>query len=85
MAGRLKQSPDAAENARTRLGNALKVIDERIDGNPFVAGERPSIADCTLFAALGFAEFAGITLDPVYGNVTRWYERFKQRPSAAAG
>jgi glutathione S-transferase len=84
MAGRVKQSPDAAENARGRLNNALKVLDERIDGKPFVAGERPSIADCTLFAALGFAEFAGVTLDPAYANVTRWYERFKQRPSAAA-
>jgi glutathione S-transferase len=84
MAGRLKQSPDAADNARGRLANALKAIDDRIDGKPFVAGERTSIADCTLFAALGFAEFAGVPLDPAYANVGRWYERFKQRPSAAA-
>src|SRR6185436_20118377 len=30
MAGRLKQSPDAAENARTRLAGNLKVIDAAI-------------------------------------------------------
>lgn len=84
MAGRVKQSPEAAENARGRLANNLKVIDEKIGGRPFFAGERPTIADCTLFAAIGFGEFAGVDVDPSYGNVKRWYERFKQRPSAAA-
>jgi len=83
FAGRLKQSPEAAENARARLASTLKVIDARIDGRRFVAGDRPSIADCTLLAALGFAEFTGIPLDPGLKNVARWYEEFKQRPSAA--
>ena len=83
FAGRLKQSPEAAENARARLASTLKVVDARIDGRPFVAGDRPSIADCTLLAALGFAEFTGISLDPGLKNVARWYEAFKQRPSAA--
>ena len=83
FAGRLKQSPEAAENARARLASTLKVVDARIDGRPFVAGDRPSIADCTLLAALGFAEFTGIPLDPGLKNVGRWYAEFKQRPSAA--
>jgi glutathione S-transferase len=82
FAGRLKQSPEAAENARARLASTLKVVDARIDGRRFVAGDRPSIADCTLLAALGFAEFTGIPLDPGLKNVARWYEEFKQRPSA---
>jgi glutathione S-transferase len=84
FAGRLKQSPEAAENARARLAQVLKVLDARIGANPFVAGSRPSIADCTLFAALGFAEFAGIEPDAACKNVARWHEAFKQRPSAKA-
>ena len=64
MAGRIKQSADAAENARIRLRAALKVLDDVIGANPFVAGARPSIADCTLLAALEFAAFAGVALDP---------------------
>jgi glutathione S-transferase len=83
MAGRLKQSPDAAENAKTRLANNLKVVDEKIGGKKFVAGDQPSIADCTLLAAIEFGEFAGVPLDPSYENVTRWYAAFKERPSAA--
>jgi len=84
MAGRFKQSPEAAENARNLLENSLKVLDARIAHHPFVAGERPSIADCTLFAGLAFGEFAGAPLDPAHRNVARWYDAFKQRPSANA-
>ena len=84
MAGRLKQSADAADNARARLATALKVLDAEIGTRPFVAGDRPTIADCTLLAALEFGEFAGVSLDPSYGNVARWYRTFKERPSAAA-
>ena len=84
MAGRMKQSPDAAENARGRLATNLKVLDDRIGKNPFVAGNKPSIADCTLYAACEFAEFAGVTIDPAFANVARWQSAFKERPSAQA-
>jgi glutathione S-transferase len=84
MAGRLKQVPEAAENARARLATNLKVLDAAIGSRPFVAGERPSIADCTLLAALDFGEFAGVALDPAFANVARWRTAFQQRPSAQA-
>jgi glutathione S-transferase len=84
MAGRFKQSPDAADAARTRLQATLKLLDEKIGNQPFVAGSRPSIADCTLLAALEFAAFAGVEIDPSLKNLGRWYASFKQRPSAQA-
>lgn len=84
MVGRIKQSPDAAENARNRLAANLKVLDDLIGPHPFVAGSRPTIADCTLAAALDFAAFAGVAIDPACKNVARWHEAFKQRPSAQA-
>jgi glutathione S-transferase len=84
MAGRFKQVPEAAENARTRLAVNLKVMNDAIGGRPFVAGERPTIADCTLLAALEFGEFAGVPLDPAFANVGRWYVAFKARPSTQA-
>jgi glutathione S-transferase len=84
MAGRVKQSADAAENARTQMAGTLKVVDEKIGTRPFVAGERPTIADCTLLAALDFADFAGVHIDPAFANVMRWSTDFKKRPSAAA-
>src|SRR5262249_34679779 len=84
FAQRVKQSPEAAENARNRLNAALKVLDAQLATRKFVAGDSPSIADCTLLAALDFAAFAQAEIDPAYQNVHRWYEDFKQRPSATA-
>ena len=71
-----------AEDARAGLPGPLGVLDEAIGDNPFVAGDRPTIADCTLFAALRFGEFGEIEIDPAFGNVRRWYNAFRQRPSA---
>jgi glutathione S-transferase len=84
FASRLKQSADAADSARTALAANLKVLDEKIGSKPFVAGDKPTIADCTLIAALQFAEFGQIPIDASLKNVHRWYESFKKRPSAAA-
>ena len=84
MAGRLKQSVDAAENARVRLGNVLKIVDDKIGSKKFAAGDKPTIADCTLFASIEFANFSQVPIDPSYKNIHRWYETFKQRPSASA-
>lgn len=84
FAGRLKQSADAAENARNRLAANLKVLDERIGKQAFVAGSRPTIADCTLFAALEFADFGGVAIDPALANLARWRADFRKRPSAGA-
>ena len=84
MAGRIKQSADAAETARGLLAGNLKVLDARIGDNPFVAGKRPTIADCTLLAALDFAEFAQVPIDASFANITRWRDAFKQRSSAQA-
>jgi glutathione S-transferase len=84
FAARVKQSADTAESAKGALATNLKILDDKIGNNKFVAGDKPTIADCTLFAAIGFAEFAQIPLEPGVKNVHRWYESFKQRPSAAA-
>jgi glutathione S-transferase len=84
MAGRFKQSADAADTARTQLAAALKILDDKIGDRPFVAGERPTIADCTLCAAFEFAEFIQIPMDPANKNVQRWQTNFKKRPSASA-
>jgi glutathione S-transferase len=87
MAGRIKQSPDAAENARSMLRGALRILDGLIGKGPFVAGAKPTIADCTLWAAVDFSRFIGEPLDqvdPSYANFNRWCATFGERPSAQA-
>jgi glutathione S-transferase len=84
LAGRLKQSPDAAAYSRWYLEQALEVLDQALSSREFVAGDHPTIADCTLFAALDFAEMTQISLGGSYANVSRWHAAFKKRPSAVA-
>ena len=84
FAGRLKQSKDAAETAHMRAMNALRVLNDRIGSRPFVAGGRPTIADCTLLAALDFAQFANVEVPNELTNVRRWATEFRKRPSAKA-
>ncbi len=84
FAQRVKQSADAAESARGRLHNALRVLNERLAATEFVAGSAPTIADCTLLAALDFAAFGGIEIPADYTHVHRWHTAFTQRPSAQA-
>ena len=85
FAGRVKQSADAADNARARLGSVLGALETRIGAGPFLCGSRPTIADCTLIAAVEFAAFGGNAIDfSTHPNLARWYETFRQRPSAQA-
>lgn len=85
FAGRVKQSPDAAQTGRDRAAVNAKVLDRRIGTQRFLCGDAPTIADCTLFAALEFSSFAGNVVDvAALPNLSRWYDAFKTRPSAQA-
>jgi glutathione S-transferase len=79
----LPPNPGVAAHFRSVLPEALRVLNERLsDGRPFVAGERPSIADCTLAAAFQFARFGGVEIDSGLQNLTRWDVRYRERPAA---
>jgi len=78
----LPPNPGVAEQCSALLDQNLAVLDARIGAGPFVAGERLSIADCTLWAGLAFAEFGGVAIDPRFANVAAWRARFAERPSA---
>jgi glutathione S-transferase len=85
FARRYKQGPDGVANGEKNLYGTLKVLDGIVGGRPFLAGDRPSIADFTAFAALEFATMMGHPVD-LGGrpNIQRWFENFSQRPSAKA-
>lgn len=75
--------PAIAEQARAALPDALGVIDARLaDGRPFLAGDRPSIADCTLAAAFQFARFGKVEIDPAFANLARWENEYRGRACA---
>lgn len=58
-------NPGMAQHFRKVLPIGLRFFDERLaDGRPFIAGEQPSIADCTLAAAFKFAGLASFRSCP---------------------
>jgi glutathione S-transferase len=81
----LAPNPGVAASARATLPDALRVLNDRMaDGRPFVAGAAPSIADCTLAAALQFARFGGVEIGAGYSHLMRWDAAYRARPAAQA-
>jgi glutathione S-transferase len=78
----LPPEPEIAEHFRGPLSAGLALLDARIGDAPFVAGEEPSIADCTLAAALQFGRFRGVAVDEAFANVARWEAGYRARDSA---
>jgi len=76
----LPPRPEMAEFFRGRLDEALPLVDARLGAAPFVCGERPTIADCTLWAAQGFASFGGVEIPDRHRNLARWRDEFSKRP-----
>lgn len=79
----LPPNPPLAEHFRKVLPEAARLIDQRLsDGRAFVAGDRPSIADCTLAASLQFARFGKVELDPQWQHLLRWDAAYRARAVA---
>ena len=81
---RVRQSPDVVRAARDELASGTHCLDKAIGTNAFLAGETVTIADCTLFAALKYAEEMGVRLGAELPRLRDWYTRFIERRSASA-
>jgi glutathione S-transferase len=78
----LPANPELAAHFRKLLPSGLEFLDTRLrDGRPFVAGARPTIADCTLAAALQFARFGEVEIDSRFDAVARWDHAYRERPA----
>jgi len=81
----LAPNPALATYFRAIFLEALRVLEARLsDERPFVAGARPSVADCTLAAAFQFARFGSVEIEPEFQHLRQWDARYRERPSARA-
>ena len=79
----LPPSPELARAAQAVLPEGLARLDAVLaDGRPFLAGERPTVADCTLAAAFQFGRFFGVERPAGYARLDGWDERYRARASA---
>ena len=84
FAGRITQVPEMVEPSRAAARKRLAWVDEELARRPFVAGDRYTIADITLFCTIDFAGMVGEAYDPSLTHLAAWHEKMKARPSAAA-
>jgi glutathione S-transferase len=76
--------PELRDRGRARLNRFFAKFDRQLADNPFVAGERFTVADATMLAAVDFAGWSDVQLPESCGHLQRWYEAVNQRPSAKA-
>lgn len=74
-----KADGDDVEFLHGRLMAALKALNAALDGQDFILGDRPTIADFALQGYLHWPEQIGITYDD-RPNVAAWLERIRALP-----
>ena len=78
-------NPEVAEFHKNMLPGGLSYLEGVLeDGRPWLAGERVTVADCTLAAALQFGRFRQVEVDPRYQRVLDWDARYREREAAKA-
>ena len=81
---RLHCIPQAADDLKALTQERLTWLDGQMDGKQFVCGDRFTLADILLFCFLEFGEQVGQPINTANKNISAWYAKVKQRPSAAA-
>lgn len=75
----LPPDPAVATSEGKRLPVGLARVDHWLSDGEFVCGAAPTIADCTLLAAINFARFGQLELDPGLANLHRWFDAYALR------
>ncbi len=81
---RMRCIPQAAADLKEIAKEKLAWLDGLIAGRSFICGDKLTLADILLFAFLEFGATVGQPFDPGLANVTAWFGRMKERPSATA-
>lgn len=78
------QIKEWGEANRPKVMETLAIFDAQLAGNQFVAGDRYSIADISLFTAINFARVIKLQVPEELGNLHRWYAMMTKRPAVQA-
>jgi len=77
------QNHSWGEKNRERAVTAMSYLDDLLGSQPYLAGERFSMADITAFVGLAYADFAKIPVPAELTNLSAWRGRVGDRPSVA--
>jgi glutathione S-transferase len=78
------QIPQLVERGKITVARFYQMLDDRLAGARYLAGDRFSIADITALCTIDFSTFAGMTIPDDHANVRRWHKDVSVRPSMDA-
>lgn len=78
------KTPSAIERYQNLTESAFAVLDGRLSGNTWLAGEDYSIADIATFGWTHIAVICGFTFTH-HQNLLRWHEQVAERPAVQRG
>ena len=78
------QVPAWAEANKPRIADFLKLLDDQLKDNEFIAGAHYTVADITTLCAVDFMKPARVPMPEGLNNLQRWRDAVSARPSARA-
>jgi len=81
---RMQTIPDAADGLKSIAQEKIAWLDGEMEGKDYICGNRFTLADVMLFCFLTFGATVGQTVSEENLNIISWYDRVKERSSAAA-
>jgi len=81
---RVRTIPQAADDLKALAREKLRWLEGLMAGQPFIVGDRFTLADVFLFSFVDFGTSVGQPLDPALENLQAWFARVAARPSAEA-
>ena len=76
------QVPDWAASNRVKAQAHFARFNSALEGRPFLAGERFSVADITGLVALDFSKPARLAIPEEFRNLHRWWSDLAARPGS---
>lgn len=73
-----------AEQALTEMRDLLRILDSRLDGRPYLVGERCTLVDLDLASMLGWGLMAAKIEFDELKNLKGWLGRIAERPAVKA-
>lgn len=81
---RLYCIPEAAAGLKAKAQGQLQWLNDLMQGKQYIGGDQLGLADMILYCCLDFAQGVGQPINRELTNITAWFDRMDQRPSARA-
>jgi glutathione S-transferase len=78
------QIPEWGEKQKEQAITTLNDLDKLLGTQPYIAGDRFTVADITALAGVAFGVFCQITIPATANHLQAWHDRMQQRPSFSA-